>query len=110
MTPQKTLRKLSVSKTMNILKEIILSGGYITAAHHQELKNDFPNLIVCIKWGQAQREVTSLKYLDSVIVAGEARGDYVREVFIPASVWDKLREAFGFTEEDQQEYYKSLEA
>lgn len=95
---------------MNILKEIILSGGYITAAHHRELKNDFPNLIVCIKWGQAQREVTSLKYLDSVIVAGEARGDYVREVFIPTPAWDKLMGAFGFTEEDQQEYYKSLEA
>ena len=94
---------------MNILKEIILSGGYITAAHHQELKNDFPNLMVCIKWGQAQREVTSLKYLDSVIVAGEARGDYVREVFIPVGPLHKLRSVFGVTEEDQRAYYQELE-
>jgi hypothetical protein len=95
---------------MNILKEIILSGGYITEAHHQELKNDFPNLVLCIKWGQSLRETTTMHELSERIEAGRERGDYVREVFIPVSVWDKLCEAFGFTEEDQREYYKSLEA
>ena len=94
---------------MNILKEIILSGGYITEAHHQELKNDFPNLALCIKWGQSLRESTTLGKLGDAIKKGVERGDYVREVFIPVPVWDKLCEAFGFTDEDQKEYYKSLE-
>jgi hypothetical protein len=94
---------------MNAIKEILLNGGCITAAHHQELKNDFPNLIVCIKWGQAQRELTSLKHLDSMIAMGEARGDYVREVFIPVGPLHKLRSVFGVTEEDQRAYYQELE-
>lgn len=93
---------------MNILKEIILSGGSITEAHHQELKNDFPNLVLCIKWGQASREPTTLGKLEDAIKKGVKRGDYVREVFIPVPVWDKLCEAFGFTEEDQRGYLKTL--
>jgi hypothetical protein len=40
--------------------------------------------------------------------AGEARGDYVREVFVPVTALDKMREAFGITEEDEIEYYNSL--
>lgn len=95
---------------MNALQEIILSGGYIAESRIEEIASSFPRLIVCIKWGQSLREVTSMRYLSEQIKIGRERGDYVREVFIPVSVWDKLCEAFGFTEEDQREYYKSLEA
>ena len=95
---------------MNILKKIILCGGNITEDDHKELKNDFPNLKVCVKWGQAPREITTLGKLDETIKKGQARADYVREVFIPVSQWDQLCEVFGFTDEDQQEYYKSVDA
>jgi hypothetical protein len=93
---------------MNAIKEILVNGGYITAAHHLELAADFPRLAVCIKWGQAQRESATLGELDNAIKRGEARGDYVREVFVPVTALDKMREAFGITEEDEIEYYKSL--
>jgi hypothetical protein len=94
---------------MNAIKEILVNGGYVTSAHHAELVSDFPNLTVCVKWGAAPRQLTTLGKLNSVIKAGEARGDYAREVFVPVSVFDKLREAFGITEEDQKEYYKNLQ-
>jgi hypothetical protein len=93
---------------MNTLKKIILCGGNITEDDHAELKNDFPNLALCIKWGQAPREPTTLGKLEDAIKKGVARADYVREVFIPVPVWDKLCEAFGFTDEDQREYLKTL--
>jgi hypothetical protein len=85
---------------MNAIKEILVNGGYVTSAHHAELASEFPNLTVCIKWGAAPRQLTTLGDLDNVINAGEARGDYAREVFIPVSVFDKLREAFGITKQD----------
>ena len=94
---------------MNILKEILLTGGYITSAAHAELKDVFPNLTVCVKWGAAPRQSTTLGRLHAVLSAGEARGDYVREVFVPVSVFDKLREALGITEEDEREYYQEIE-
>ena len=97
-----------LSSPMNPIKEILVNGGYVSSPHHAELVSDFPNLTVCVKWGAAPRELTTLGKLDSVIEAGEARGDYVREVFVPISVFDKLREAFGITKEDQEEYYKNL--
>lgn len=93
---------------MNTLKEILLNGGYVTDAAHSELKSIFPNLNVCVKWGAAARQLTTLGGLESVLDAGELRGDYVREVFVPVTAFDKLREAFGITDEDQQEYYKTL--
>jgi hypothetical protein len=93
---------------MNAIKEILVNGGYITAAHHQELAADFPRLVVCIKWGQAQRESTTLGELDNAIKRGEARADYVREVFVPAYIHSQLRSCFGVTEEDGIEYYKGL--
>jgi hypothetical protein len=93
---------------MNAIKEILVNGGYITAAHHKELENEFPNLRVCIKWGQAARELTILGNLESSMKAGEARGDYVREVFVPVTALDKMREAFGITEQDEWEYYQKL--
>lgn len=98
-----------LNNTMNTIKKILVNGGYVSAAHHAELVSDFPNLTVCVKWGAAPRQSTTLGQLDSVIEAGEARGDYVREVFVPVLVLDKLREAFGITEEDQKEYYKNLQ-
>lgn len=94
---------------MNTIKEILLNGGYVTSAHHAELVSDFPNLTVCVKWGAAPRQLTTLGNLDNVIKTGEARGDYVREVFVPVSVFDPLREAFGITENDQRAYYQKLE-
>lgn len=93
---------------MNTLKEILLNGGYVTDATHSELKSIFPNLAVCVKWGAAARQLTTLGGLESVLDAGKARGDYVREVFVPASAFDKLREALGITEEDQRSYYQEL--
>jgi hypothetical protein len=93
---------------MNTLKEILLNGGYVTDAAHSELKSIFPNLAVCVKWGAAARQLTTLGGLESVLDAGKLRGDYVREVFVPVTAFDKLREAFGITDEDQQEYYKTL--
>lgn len=93
---------------MNTLKEILLNGGYVTEAAHSELKSIFPNLAVCVKWGAAARQLTTLGGLESVLDTGKARGDYVREVFVPVSAFDKLREAFGITDEHQQEYYKTL--
>jgi hypothetical protein len=93
---------------MNAIKEILVNGGYITAAHHQELAADFPHLAVCIKWGQAQRESTTLDELSNAIKRGEARNDYVREVFVPVTALDKMREAFGITEQDEWEYYQKL--
>jgi hypothetical protein len=93
---------------MNTLKEILLNGGYVTSAAHAELKDVFPNLAVCVKWGAAPRQNATLGKLDAVLDAGEARGDYVREVFVPVSAFDKLREALGITEEDQRSYYQEL--
>ena len=93
--------------SMNAIKEILVNGGYVTSAHHAELASEFPNLTVCIKWVATPRQLTTLGKLDSVIEAGEARGDYVREVFVPVSALDKAREAFGITEKDQEEYYKN---
>lgn len=93
---------------MNTLKEILLNGGYVNDAAHSELKSIFPNLAVCVKWGAAARQLTTLGGLESVLDAGKLRGDYVREVFVPVTAFDKLREAFGITDEDQQEYYKTL--
>lgn len=95
--------------TMNAIKEILVNGGYVTSAHHAELVSDFPNLTVCVKWGAAPRQLTTLGNLDNVINAGEAHGDYVRGVFVSVSVFDKLGEAFGITEKDQEEYYKNLQ-
>lgn len=97
-----------LNNTMNTIREILVNGGYVSSAHHAELVSDFPNLTVCVKWGAAPRQSTTLAQLDNVIGAGKARGDYVREVFVPVSVFDKLREAFGITDEDQREYYKTL--
>ena len=94
---------------MNAIKEILVNGGYVTAAHHKELENEFPNLRVCIKWGQSTRELTTLGNLESSMKAGEDRGDYVREVFVPVTALDKMREAFGITEQDEWEYYQKLE-
>jgi hypothetical protein len=94
---------------MNTLKQILLNGGYVTSAAHAELKDVFPNLVVCVKWGAAPRQNATLGKLDAVLEAGEARGDYVREVFVPVSAFDKLREAFGITDEDQFAYYRELE-
>jgi hypothetical protein len=65
-------------------------------------------LNVCVKWGAAPRQLTTLGSLESVLNAGHWRGDYVREVFVPVSAFDKLREAFGITDQDQQEYYKNF--
>lgn len=95
---------------MNTLKEILLNGGYVTNAAHSELKSIFPNLNVCVKWGAAPRQLTTLGSLESVLAAGKLHGDYVREVFVPVSAFDKLREAFGITDEDQQEYYANQTA
>lgn len=94
---------------MNAIKEMLVNGGYISSANHAKLVSDFPNLTVCVKWGAAPRQLTTLGKLDSVIEAGVARDDYAREVFVPVSVFDKLREAFGITDEDQKEYYKNLQ-
>lgn len=94
---------------MNTLKEILLNGGYVTSAAHAELKDVFPNLAVCVKWGQSLRQPTTLGKLDAVLNAGEARGDYVREVFVPVGPLDQLREALGITEDDQRSYYQELE-
>jgi hypothetical protein len=93
---------------MNAIKEILVNGGYITATHHSELAADFPRLVVCIKWGQSHRELSTLGNLNNAIADGEARGDYVREVFVPVTALDKMREAFGITDEDVQEYYKTF--
>jgi hypothetical protein len=93
---------------MNAIKEICLNGGYVTPAIHKELENEFPNLAVCVKWGAAPRELTTLGKLRGVMSAGQARGDYVREVFVPVNALDQLHFAFGITKEDQDEYYKSL--
>ena len=93
---------------MDTLKKIILCGGNITEADHEELKNEFPNLALCIKWGQAPREPTTLGKLEDAIKKGVERGDYVREVFVPVTVWDQLCEALGVTDEDQKEYLKTL--
>jgi len=93
---------------MNTLKEILLNGGYVTDAVHSELKSIFPNLNVCVKWGASPRQLTTLGSLESVLSAGKLRGDYLMAVFVPVSAFDKLREAFGITDQDQQEYYKNF--
>lgn len=93
---------------MNKLKEILLNGGYVTSAAHAELKDVFPDLAVCVKWGRATRQSTTLGKLDGVLKAGHIQGDYVREVFVPVGPFDQLREALGITEEDQRSYYQEL--
>jgi hypothetical protein len=93
---------------MNAIKEILVNGGYITTAHVGQLEKDFPNLKVCIKWGQAQRQLTTLKNLRNLLKAGAEGGDYVREVFVPADLYHTLQGAFGITDEDVQEYYKTF--
>ena len=92
---------------MNAIKELLVNGGYITPKIQNELEQNFPKLKVCIKWGQALREVTNLSELCEKIKAGESRGDYVREVFVPFGPLDTLKGVFGITEQDQDEYYRS---
>lgn len=94
---------------MNTIKKILVNGGYVTSADHFELKDEFPNLVVVVKWGQSVRESTTLGKLAAVLDEGENRGDYAREVFVPVSVLDKMREAFGISEEDERFYYQELE-
>jgi hypothetical protein len=99
---------MELKNTMNAIKEILVNGGYINPKIHNELEPDFPKLKVCIKWGQAQREVTNLSELCEKIKAGESRGDYVREVFVPVDTLDKLQQGFGITDSDVSEYYHAL--
>ena len=93
---------------MNAIKELLVNGGYITAKIQNELEQNFPKLKVCIKWGQAQREVVKLGEVRQKIEAGESRGDYVREVFVPVDTLDKLQQGFGITDSDVTEYYQAL--
>ena len=90
---------------MNAIKELLVNGGYITAKIQNELEQNFPKLKVCIKWGQAQREVVKLGEVREKIKAGESSGDYVREVFVPVDTLDKLQNALGITDSDVSEYY-----
>lgn len=108
---------------MNAIKELLVNGGYITPKIQNELEQNFPKLKVCIKWGQAQREVVKLGEVREKIKAGESRGDYVhaiaglalamrlghvREVFVPVDTLDKLQQGFGITDSDVTEYYQAL--
>jgi len=93
---------------MNAMKELLVNGGYVTVSMVSELEKDFPKLKVCIKWGQAQREVVKLGDLRNKLKAGESRGDYVREVFVPVDTLGKLQEVFGITDSDITEYYQAL--
>lgn len=93
---------------MDTIKELLVNGGYVTAKLHDELEKDFPNLKVCIKWGQSERQPMELWDLRNKMKEGEARGDYVREVFVPVHFLDKMQEAFGITEDDEIEYHKSI--
>lgn len=93
---------------MNAIKELLVNGGYVTIKMISELEKDFPNLKVCIKWGQAQREPVKLGELRIKLKEGESRGDYVREVFVPVDTLGKLQEGFGITDSDVSEYYHGL--
>jgi len=90
---------------MNAIKELLVNGGYITPIIQNELEQNFPKLKVCIKWGQAQRELVKLGELREKIEAGESRGDYVREVFVPVDPLYQLQQGFGITDSDVSEYY-----
>jgi len=93
---------------MNAIKELLVNGGYITPIIQNELEQNFPKLKVCIKWGQAQRELVKLGELREKIEAGESRGDYVREVFVPVDPLYQLQQGFGITDSDVSEYYDAL--
>jgi ribosomal protein S8 len=99
---------MELKNTMNAIKEILVNGGYITPKIQNELEQNFPKLKVCIKWGQAQREVVKLGEVREKIKAGESRGDYVREVFVPVDTLSKLQQGFGITDSDVSEYYHAL--
>jgi len=92
------------------MKELLVNGGYVTVNMVSELEKDFPNLKVCIKWGQAERQLTNMGDLRNELKRGQARADYVREVFVPVDTLGKLQEAFGITDSDVSEYYHSLKA
>lgn len=93
---------------MNAIKELLVNGGYVTIKIISELEKDFPKLKVCVKWGQAQRELVELGELRSELKDGESRGDYVREVFVPVDALDKLQQVFGITDSDVSAYYQGL--
>ena len=93
---------------MNTIKELLVNGGYVSVSMVSELEKDFPNLKVCIKWGQAERQLTNMGDLKNELKKGLARGDYAREVFVPFGPLDTLKGVFGITEQDQDEYYNSI--
>ena len=93
---------------MNIIKELLVNGGYVTPKIQNELEQNFPKLKVCIKWGRAARELVKLGDLRKRVEEGESGDDYVREVFVPVDTLDKLQQGFGITDSDVSAYYQGL--
>lgn len=71
--------------------------GFLTKEDNEELQKTNPTMPVVIRWGCAERELTTSANLDNKIAEGMKRdpNDYVRDVFVPAVKVDTLRKEFN---------------
>jgi hypothetical protein len=82
---------------MNLIP-ILEDNGYIGPEDLKKLAVEYPALKVGIKFGQSYRIALPAGQAEAEIARRVADGDYVREVFIPCDIYDKLREALGLGE------------
>ena len=79
---------------MSALRAIMQSMGYVTAADIPKLVNEFPKMLLIIKWSRRPRERLAAERVASRIaeVEAEDESERCREVFIESETLGKLRE------------------
>jgi hypothetical protein len=80
---------------MNVLINILNNHGMMSEAELSQLATEFPNVFVGIKFGCSARCMVPAKDVNGTIRLRLAQDseEYVREVFLPCSVYDSLRAA-----------------
>lgn len=78
---------------MEMIKELLNCGGYITKETSEKFAKFFPNMPIVIKFGNRPRKVVRIRDLESE--TSNLEGDYVREIFISAENYQNLCDIFG---------------
>lgn len=79
---------------MKLLKTLFENFGYVSAEQLAEIAQVFPATRFVVQWGAAPRVSHRADEIPAVIKKGEAKGDYVRSVWMTADDLDKLQSIF----------------
>lgn len=82
-----------------ILNYIVENHGEICEGDLPELALNHPSCPVCVKWTSAPRSIHSACDVQFILDCEAKQGNFPREIFLSAQLWDMLRELQNLREQ-----------